>query len=293
MNSLINNGGGPGSQPAGRAGNQPTNGADIPPDRAAGFQPEGGAGFQPAPNHEPPEPRVAQLLEELKHRNDELDDFVHIASHDLKEPIRGIRNYANFLIEDYAPLLGEDGLSKLRTIDRLGQRAHDLLSALLYFSQVRRAPLALAPVDTGDLLAEVLRSLHSLIAERAATVAVPQPLPVVRCDRIRIGEVFRALTTNALRYNDSPQPFAEITCDQGTPERPVFCIRDNGIGVPSAHYETIFGIFKRLHARDDYGGGTGSGLAISKRIVERHGGRIWLQSVVGQGSMFYFTVGGA
>ncbi len=132
----------------------------------------------------------------------------------------------------------------------------------------------------------------------------PRPLPVFRCDPVRIGEVLRNLITNSMKYNDKPERWIEIgagtglglaslrTTDQGAGlgKVTVFYVRDNGIGIPHKHYEAIFRIFKRLHARDEFGGGTGVGLTIVKKIIERHGGRIWVESLPGEGTCFYFTL---
>jgi light-regulated signal transduction histidine kinase (bacteriophytochrome) len=110
----------------------------------------------------------------------------------------------------------------------------------------------------------------------------------VRADRARVGEIFYNLIVNAVRYNDKPGKWVEVGWAEGEP--PVFYVRDNGIGIPEKHFDSIFRIFKRLHSRDRFGGGTGAGLTIVKKIVERHSGRIWLDSVPGEGTTFYFTL---
>ena len=136
-------------------------------------------------------------------------------------------------------------------------------------------------------------------------VRIPRPLPTILGDRVRIGEVFRNLITNSMKYNDKPEKWIEIGHGpdlglefQQRPSRArtpsnhatVFYVRDNGIGIPEKHFEAIFRIFKRLHGRDEFGGGTGVGLTIVKKIIERHGGRIWVQSRHGEGTCFYFTL---
>ncbi len=136
---------------------------------------------------------------------------------------------------------------------------------------------------------------------------IPRPLPVIQGDRVRIGEVFRNLITNSMKYNDKPGKWIEIGFGTGLGSRSlpaeseasvpawatVFYVRDNGIGIPEKHHEAIFRIFKRLHARDEFGGGTGVGLTIVKKIIERHGGRIWVESIPVEGTCFYFTLVGA
>ncbi len=275
--------------------------------------------------------RTAELARanlELARSNQELDDFAYITSHDLKEPLRGIANFSNFVIEDAGDKLDDDGRSKLQTVRRLAEHMETLLSTLLHFSRVGRTELAIQDTKLNDVLADVLESLQVRLQELKVEVRIPQPLPTLRCDRVRVGEVFRNLITNAMKYNDKPQKWMEIgwrreslrsasTATEaassrehdGTPIPPsnssagtllpdgephpscvLFFVRDNGIGIPVQHRESIFRIFKRLHARDKFGGGTGAGLTIVKKIIERHGGRIWVESAVDEGTAFFFTL---
>lgn len=240
---------------------------------------------------------AAQLQErnsELTRSNQELDDFAYIASHDLKEPLRGIHNYSTFLIQDYEDKLDEEGKSKLQTLKRLTQRMENLLDSLLEFSRVGRVDLAIGNIDLDALVAEVLDSLQITLKEQAIAVRKPKQLPILQCDRVRLGEVFRNLITNAMKYNDKPDKWIEIGLDQelAAAAPPVFYVRDNGIGIREKHFESAFRIFKRLHSRDKFGGGTGVGLTIVKKIVERHGGRIWVESKLGEGTTFKFTLAG-
>lgn len=239
---------------------------------------------------------------ELRESNRELDDFAYVASHDLKEPLRGIHNYAGFLLEDYAGRLDEPGQAKLETLMRLTRRMEGLIDTLLHYSRVGRVDLAIEPVDLGEVVEDAIDSLGPLLAEASAVVTVAGPLPTVRCDRARIDEVFRNLIANAVKYNDRAEKHVEVgalpagTAAAGVSpapaEGPVFYVRDDGIGIPSKHQQVVFEIFKRLHGRDSYGGGTGAGLTIVKKVVERHGGRVWLESEPGRGSTFYFTLHG-
>ncbi len=242
---------------------------------------------------------------DLARSNQELDDFAYIASHDLKEPLRGIHNYATFLIEDYSDKLDENGRSKLLTLRVLTERMYSLIDSLLEYSRVGRVGLAIQKTDLSELLDTVIETLHITLEEKQVQIRIPAPLPTIRCDSIRIGEVFRNLITNAVKYNDKPDKFIEIGYRQDAPPPPaagaeshapkgaseiVFWVRDNGIGIPKKHFDGIFRIFKRLHARDKFGGGTGVGLTIVKKIVERHHGRIWLESTPGEGTTFFFTL---
>jgi signal transduction histidine kinase len=232
--------------------------------------------------------------EELHQSNKELDDFAYIASHDLKEPLRGIHNFSNFLLEDYADKLDEDGRSKLETLTRLSRRMETLIDSLLHFSRLGRVDLATDQVDLNKIVEEILDSLAISLKEEKIEVRIPKPLPTVRADRARVGEIFHNLIVNAMRYNDKPEKWIEVGArqDDGVP---VFYVRDNGIGIPEKHHDSVFRIFKRLHGRDKYGGGNGAGLTIVKKIVERHHGRIWLESAPGEGTTFFFTLqeGGA
>jgi len=236
--------------------------------------------------------RTERVLEErnaeLRQSNKELDDFAYIASHDLKEPLRGIHNFSVFLLEDYGEKLDAEGRGKLETLPRLTRRMESLIDSLLHFSRVGRVDLAMDRVDLTEILADVLDSLGPSLVERGVVVRVPRPLPTVLCDRARVGEIFRNLIINAGKYNDQAEKWVEVGFVDGAP--PVFYVRDNGIGIQEKHFDSIFRIFKRLHGRDQYGGGTGAGLTIVKKIVERHNGRVWLDSTPGQGTTFYFTL---
>ena len=252
---------------------------------------------------------IARINSELERSNIELDAFAYVASHDLKEPLRGIHNYAHFLLEDYGDILDEDGVSKLRTLVSLSQRMEDLMNSLLYYSRVGRAELSMHEADLNLVLKQTLELLRARIEESGAHIHVPAPLPHVVCDGARVGEVFMNLISNAIKYSDKQNPEIEIGALSAVPEPvqtthlasparlalergiPVFYVRDNGIGIASDHFETIFRIFKRLHGREEFGGGTGAGLTIVKKIIERHNGTIWVESVEGEGSTFFWTLG--
>ncbi len=224
--------------------------------------------------------------------NRELDDFAHVVSHDLKEPLRGIQSYAQFVSEDYQPLLDQDGKAKLATIERLAQRMQGLIDDLHQFSRLGRVEMSWAETDLEVVVAKVIDSVRIRLDEQHVEVRQPRPLPTIRCDRVRVAEVFRNLITNALKYGDKPSRWIEIGCHQESWEGAplTFYVRDNGIGIPPQYAERVFKMFKRLHARDAHGGGSGAGLAIVKRIVELHGGKVWVESEVDVGSTFYFTL---
>jgi PAS domain S-box-containing protein len=237
------------------------------------------------------EAEFARHAEELARSNRELDDFAYVASHDLKAPLRGIHNYANFLLEDYADKIDENGQAKLITLGRLAKRMEDIINDLLTFSRVGRTEQSLAEVDLDAVLADVLESLKVYLDEAGASVTVPEKLPRLFCDQVRVRAVFHNLITNGVKYNDNAEKRIAVTWAEDAEGEIVFGVSDNGIGIPEKHHEKVFGIFKRLHAGDKYGGGTGAGLAIVKKIVEQHRGRIWLESEPGQGTTFHFTLG--
>jgi signal transduction histidine kinase len=236
--------------------------------------------------------RLAQARDELTSTNRELDDFAYIASHDLKEPLRGIHNYVGFLQEDYADRLDDEGKHYLERMQRLAERMSSLIDTLLAYSRLGSRPLAMETVDTQSVLGEVREDLLPLLLARNVELRQAGRFPVITGNALRIGEVFQNLVSNAAKYNDKPEKWIEVGCDTTHPV-PVFHVRDNGIGIPVEHRENVFRIFKRLHERDKFGGGTGAGLTIVKKIVERHGGRIWVESTPGEGTVFHFTFSGA
>lgn len=257
---------------------------------------------------------IAHINLELERSNIELDAFAYVVSHDLKEPLRGIHNYAHFLLEDYSQQLDEEGIYKLRTLVFLSQRMEDLMNSLLYYSRVGRAELSMHETDLNLVLQQAMELLRARIEESGVHISVSAPLPSVVCDGARVGEVFMNLIGNAIKYSDKQNPQIEIGVLSASEQKerlahltatgalmpaaaqvldrgiPVFYIRDNGIGIAADHFETIFRIFKRLHGREEFGGGTGAGLTIVKKIIERHGGTIWVESVEGQGSTFFWTL---
>jgi len=243
---------------------------------------------------------LSRLNTELTRSNDELDSFAYIASHDLKEPLRGIHNYSIFLLEDYADLLDEEGISKLKTLVRLSERMEALIDSLLQMSRIGRLDLELQPTNMNQLVGEVIELLHPRLEQTNTKVEVRGPLPTVQADPTRLREVLNNLLTNALKYSDKLD--RRVTIGEAEPGKAgirgaanledyyVFYVQDNGIGIDLRHHETIFRIFRRLHSQEKYGGGTGAGLAIAKKMIEKHGGELWVESVLGQGATFYFSI---
>lgn len=239
--------------------------------------------------------RLAAYTADLERSNQELDDFAYIASHDLKEPLRGIHNHSRFLLEDYEERLDDDGKRRLDRLVYLSQRMEKLVNDLLYFSRIGRIELAVRPTDIVAVLRDAIMTLEQFIEERHAQVIFDRDLPEVTCDSVRVAEVFRNLIVNAVKYNDSAEKIVHIghlaahVDEAGSKRTNVFFVRDNGKGIASEFYEDIFRMFKRLERADD-DGGTGAGLTFVRKIVQRHGGHIWLVSDPGKGTTFYFTL---
>ncbi len=225
--------------------------------------------------------QLAALNAELARSNDELDAFAYVAAHDLKEPLRGISNYTTFLVEDYEDTLDADARERLATILRLSQRMASLLDTLLDYSRIGRADLALTEFTVGEVLEDAL----DLLAAKPALTVEGREMGL-RGDRIRVRQLLVNLIGNAVKYSPEAPEISVVARDG------VVCVTDNGIGIAPDHHDAIFHVFRRLHARDAYGGGTGAGLTIARRIAERHGGRLWLErSEPGVGSSFCFTLG--
>ncbi|MEH2434419.1 MAG: ATP-binding protein [Nostoc sp.] len=264
---------------------------------------------------------LAKINLELERSNRELASFAYAASHDLKEPLRGIYNFSTVLLEDYAQVLDDDGIECLQTVVSLSVRMETLINALLRLSQLGQAQLREQATDLNELVTQVIEVFRASRQDSGLVdIRIPRPLPTVQCDRVLVNEVFSNLLGNAFKYNDKPEQWVEIgyfsqeeeqgagskgefsplppaprpcasfPCPIPNPQSPIFYIRDNGIGIPQHHLESIFRLFKRLHSQEKYGGGAGAGLAIVKKIVELHNGQIWIESTVGVGSIFYFTL---
>lgn len=234
--------------------------------------------------------KIGDLYKSLERSYIELDSFAYVASHDLKEPLRGIHNYSRFLLEDCAHQLRPEDIDKLRAMTRLTQRMEDLLDSLLSYSRISRTELRRQNHDLNQVVADALDSLSVLVAESGTEIRIPRPLPVASVDATAVSEIFSNLISNALKYNNKPAKWLEIGFLDQDEDPVVFFVRDNGIGIDAEHFESIFKIFRRLHGPKEFGGGTGAGLTIAHKIVQRHQGRIWVESSPGSGATFFFTL---
>lgn len=233
------------------------------------------------------ERRVEERTRELSRMNDELRQFAYVASHDLQEPLRTVASYAQLLARRYRGKLDQDADEFIAYMVSGVTRMHTLLNDMLAYSRVTESrDRPLAPANLNAVVQSALMNLDLTISENHAAVHV-DPLPTLHGDEIQLTQVFQNLIGNAIKYKSEEPPQISITAEEGQDEWTI-CISDNGIGVDPQYSERIFGIFKRLHGRELPG--TGMGLAICKRIVERHNGRIWVEPGNGAGSRFCFTL---
>ena len=233
------------------------------------------------------ERRVELRTEALQRSNEDLQQFAYIASHDLKEPMRMISSYSTLLQRRYQGQLDGDADSYIGFITDAVKRMNTLITDLLEYSRAGEVPdESLAPVDTETVVRNVLSNLKVTIAEARAKITVAS-LPQVTYDPMRLTQIFQNLIANAIKYRGDRRPEVEVGATDKDDET-VFFVKDNGIGIDPANQERIFGIFQRLHGKEYEG--SGIGLAMVKKIVERQGGHIWVESSPGAGSTFYFSV---
>ena len=219
--------------------------------------------------------------------NRDLDDFTYMASHDLKEPLRGISGYCDILLEDYRDRLDGDGVRRLEALTGMCDRLAKQIENLLAYYRVGRTHDVDTEVDLGAVAAEQLDTLGATIDQRRASVEIAGRLPTAKGDPTLFGMVLANLISNALKYNESRPPRVEVGAVADEPC--TIYVRDNGIGIDPKYHDAIFTIFRRLHGSKQYEG-TGAGLTIVRKIVQSYGGRIWLESEPGHGSTFYFTL---
>jgi light-regulated signal transduction histidine kinase (bacteriophytochrome) len=231
---------------------------------------------------------LERRAEDLARSNADLEQFAYSASHDLQEPIRNVAICAQLLNRGYTGRLDPEGEKLLKTVIASAHHMENLVRDLLEYTHVTRA--AVEPADLTDankVLATVLRTFEGAIRETGADVT-QGPLPQVILPAVRLQQVFQNLISNAIKYRSTRPPRIHVSASRVEGSW-LFSVEDNGLGIDPKYHERIFGIFKRLHTKDQYPG-TGIGLAICKRIVEHTGGRIWLQSESGKGAKFLFTV---
>ncbi len=229
-----------------------------------------------------------QNMAELARINRSLDEFAFMASHDLQEPLRKIASCCEVLREDYADKLDESGKEWLGFAIDGAQRIQAMVADLLAMSRLGRKAELRSPTSLDEACDTAVENLQMAIQESGATIQ-RQPLPTIDACRTEMVQLFQNLIGNAIRYRDQRPIVIEIGAERTIGGWRCH-VRDNGIGIAPEFHERVFQIFQRLHQKEAYGGGTGIGLAIVKKVIDVHGGRIWIESRLGEGTTFYFTL---
>lgn len=231
------------------------------------------------------EARLRGLMQEISAANEELTNFAYVVSHDLKAPLRGIASLADWLSQDYADKFDEEGKEHMRLLIRRVHRMSALIDGILEYSRAGRIKETSTVLDLNALLREVI---DLLAPPSHIEIEVAGPLPTLLADKTRIQQVFQNLLSNSIKYMDKPVGRVRVECvNQDDVLR--FSVSDNGPGIEQRHFERIFQLFQTLTPRDQFES-TGVGLALVKKIVEMYGGHAWLESEVGAGSTFFFTL---
>jgi light-regulated signal transduction histidine kinase (bacteriophytochrome) len=226
-----------------------------------------------------------QLLAKLQIANRDLQDFAYIISHDLKAPLRGISSVMSWLTSDYSHLLDEDGRELIALLNGRVERMEQMINGVLEYSRVGRDAEKRVAVDLNRLVGEVKADVDP---EERVEVIIETPLPTLVIEPTRIRQVFQNLLDNAVKFIDKPEGEIRVGC-KPQDDCWVFWVQDNGPGIEQRHFERIFQIFQTLTPRDQMEN-TGIGLSIVKRIIELYEGKIWLESTIGKGSTFFFSL---
>jgi len=229
--------------------------------------------------------RQSELLKELEEINEELDQFAYVVSHDLKAPLRAISSLAGWLVADYADKLGQEGREQLELLLGRVKRMNALVEGILHYSRVGRQHEDQVWVDLNQLVREVCE-LIALPAGISVTIA--NPLPTLRSEKTRLMQIFENLVSNAVKYMGKPTGEITVGCESQA-QHWQFFVRDTGCGIDQKYFEKIFQVFQTLAPRDEHES-TGIGLSVVKKNVELFGGKVWVESTVGQGSIFYFLL---
>lgn len=236
------------------------------------------------------ERRLIKAAYDLKNSNEELEQFAYIASHDLQEPLRAVSSYCQLLKEKEYNNVDEESKKFFDYIIDSSLRMRTLIKELLDYSGVGKKDRPFERINLGKLLEEVLYDFEVLIKEVKAEVIIESDLPEIFAIRFRVKQLLHNLIANSLKFKSEKKPIIRIgCCEEDHSHHWLFYIKDNGIGIDEKYYDRIFGIFKRLYSREDYPG-TGIGLALCKKIVETHGGEIWVESGKDEGTYIYFTI---
>jgi light-regulated signal transduction histidine kinase (bacteriophytochrome) len=235
------------------------------------------------------ERRVSVRTEELGDAIKQLEAFSYSVSHDLKAPLRAINGFSKALLEDYGPQLEQQAQDYLNSIARGSERMGQLINDLLAFSRLGRNKMSTSTIDMNELARSVFDELQCATPERNIECSL-KPLRPARGDRTMIRQVLVNLLSNAIKFTRPANTASiEIGCSSNQTHRNAYYVKDNGAGFDMQYYDKLFGVFQRLHSAKEFEG-TGVGLAIVQRIVQRHGGRVWAEGKVNEGATFYFTL---
>ena len=223
----------------------------------------------------------------LKRANAELEQFAYISSHHLQEPLRKIINYSELMERRYIGQLDDRADRYIHYLVDGASRMRSLIEDLLNFTRLDKAPPSREPTDLGMLIQEVVTDLGTRL-RRSGAVVTSDNLPSLNVDAGEMRQVFRHLVDNAIKFRGTESPAVHVTAKKNE-DSWLFSVSDNGMGIDADFRERIFGVFQRLHSPEEFSG-TGMGLALCKKIVERHGGQIWVESESGNGSTFNFTI---
>ncbi len=229
-----------------------------------------------------------QKSREIQQRNKELDDFTYVVSHDLKEPLISIEGFSRILQMDYQEVIQLEGKEYLESIVGATTRMKGLIDDLLMLSRVSRPSESFKPVAIPDIIRDITTDMEFTIKQKGVKI-IAENLPTIIGNETQLKLVFRNLIGNAIKFNNKPNPVVEVGFRNAENNAYLFYVRDNGIGIDPDFHQKIFVIFQRLHRREEYEG-SGAGLAIVKKIIEIHKGRIWVESKLGEGATFYFTI---
>jgi len=224
---------------------------------------------------------------ELARSNTELEQFAYVASHDLQEPLRTVSSYVQLLANRYKNKLDKDANEFIDFAVDGSNRMRQLINSLLEYSRINRVK-PFEEIYVSDIISDVLVDLSDQVNSTGAIIKYDNLPETIYGDNVLIGQLFQNLIANALKFRNSAKPEIEISCERHGSQY-LFSVKDNGIGMEREYWDKIFAIFQRLNSREKYPG-TGIGLSICKKIVERHGGKIWVESKLGIGSTFYFTI---
>ncbi|GAB1545202.1 hypothetical protein NUACC21_78780 [Scytonema sp. NUACC21] len=230
--------------------------------------------------------KMAKLLKEVESINKELNDFAYIVSHDLKAPLRGITTLSQWLLEDYSDRLDKQGQEFINLLINRVQKMHNLIEGILQYSRVARVKEEIQQIDLDRLVTDVIELLNP---SNNIQIEVVSQLPVVYFEKTKIEQVFQNLLSNAIKFTDKSKGKIIIECTDNNLFWQ-FSVTDNGQGIEEQNFDKIFHIFQKLSSLDNNSDGSGIGLALVKKIVEMYDGKIWVESEVGKGSTFFFTL---